>query len=36
MMNVQRRTALLALLPLGFGAHAQAQWSPPQLPDVVL
>ena len=33
-MTMQRRTALLALLPLG--ARAQAQWSPPQLPDVTL
>jgi protein SCO1 len=33
-MTMNRRSALLALLPLGV--HAQAQWSPPQLPDVAL
>ena len=33
-MTVQRRAALLALLPLG--ARAQAQWTPPKVPDVAL
>lgn len=33
-MRIRRRSALLALLPLQV--RAQAQWSPPQLPDVAL
>lgn len=33
-MKVQRRAALLALLPLGV--RAQAQWTPPKVPDVAL